>query len=57
MLQKDCSRLAGENNQLHLRLIKETEHSDRREREHYTQLKVGLFYLPRVLCSSCNMHV
>ncbi|EIE18515.1 hypothetical protein COCSUDRAFT_49237 [Coccomyxa subellipsoidea C-169] len=39
VLQKDCSRLAGENNQLHLRLIKETEHSDRRERAHYTQLK------------------
>lgn len=39
-LQKDCSRLSIENNHLHLQLIKETEHSDKREREHYQQLKV-----------------
>jgi predicted nuclease with TOPRIM domain len=39
VLKREAAQLASENNQLHLRLIKETEHSDLREREHYQQLK------------------
>lgn len=39
MLKHENASLAADNNQLHLQVIKETEHSDARERQHYLQLK------------------
>ena len=38
-LTRDAGRLAGENNQLHLQLLKAADVADKADREHYQQVK------------------